>query len=210
MATTAVPTLPTAARKLTECKRQGRKTKMRSQRTLRRLGSTLKLALPVILLALAACGGKVEELRTEGGVPTNVPLEERDTVFGPGGLSNLFEEKGKATAGTGAGLGVNAFLWRASLDTVSIWPIASADPFGGVIITDWFAPPESPNERFKLNVYILERALRADGIRVALFRQVADRGGNWRDAPVLPSSAVKLENAILMRARQFRNETLQQ
>ena len=73
---------------------------------------------------------------------------------------------GRTTAPEGGvGIGVNAFLWRASLDTLSIWPIASADPFGGVIITDWYAPPETPNEQFKFNIFILDRSLRADGVR---------------------------------------------
>lgn len=171
------------------------------------------IALAGTMLLVAACeGGHTDrDLRTEDGVPTNVPFEKRDTIFGQGGVGDIFNsDKKPGGPGAGAGLGVNAYLWRASLDTVSIWPIASADPFGGVIITDWYSPPESPNERFKMDVYILDRALRADGVRVALFRQVIDQRGNWRDAPVLPSSAVKLENAILNRARQFRNETLKQ
>jgi hypothetical protein len=176
----------------------------------------VRLTAGVVLLAVAtgltACGAgnNPPTYRSEGSEITNVPLEERQTIFGPGGFNLFGDEKKNAEAGTGAGLGVNAYLWRATLDTVSIWPVTSADPFGGVIITDWYAPPESPNERFKMNVYILDRALRADGVRVALFRQIADRTGNWRDAPVLPSSAVKLENAILNRARQCRNQTLQQ
>jgi hypothetical protein len=124
------------------------------------------------------------------------------TVFGATGLFG-----GPSTPQSdGSGLGVNAFLWRASLDTVSVWPVTSADPYGGVIITDWYAPPQTPNERFKLNVYIIDRALRADGVRVAVFRQV--RGGSdWQDAAVQPETATKLEDAILMRARQMRNQT---
>ena len=73
--------------------------------------------------------------------------------------------------GGNAGIGVNTFLWRASLDTVSFMPLSSADPFGGVIITDWYSPPEVPSERFKMTVYILDRQLRADGIKVSVFRQ---------------------------------------
>jgi hypothetical protein len=124
------------------------------------------------------------------------------TVFGRDGLFG-----GPSTPqNDGSGLGVNAFLWRASLDTISVWPVASADPYGGVIITDWYAPPQTPNERFKLNVYIIDRALRADGVRVAVFRQV--RGAtDWQDATVQPETATKLEDAILMRARQKRNQT---
>jgi len=106
--------------------------------------------------------------------------------------------------GGAAGVGVNSFLWRASLDTVSFMPLASADPFGGVIITDWFSPPETPEERFKVNVFILGRDLRADGVRASVFHQKKDTVGQWSEAPVDANTATDLENAILTRARQIR------
>ncbi len=114
-----------------------------------------------------------------------------------------------ALQSTSNDIGVNAFLWRASLDTVATMPVNSADPFGGVIITDWHAQPAAPSERFKLNVYILGRALRADGVRVAVFRQVLTAAG-WRDAPVPSTTGSSIEDAILTRARQLRRETLTQ
>jgi hypothetical protein len=101
-------------------------------------------------------------------------------------------------------IGVNTYLWRASLDTVSFMPVASADPFGGVIITDWYSPPESPTERFKVNVFILDRQLRSDGIRAAVFRQTETADGHWADAPVDPKTALNVENAILAKARELR------
>jgi hypothetical protein len=105
------------------------------------------------------------------------------------------------------GVGVNSYLWRATLDTVSFMPLASADPFGGVIITDWYSPGETPNERFKVNVFILGRELRADGVRCTVFRQKRDAGGQWADAPVEQKTGVDIENAILTRARQMRLST---
>jgi hypothetical protein len=123
-------------------------------------------------------------------------------LFGPGGL-NLFGGGQEAQPGA-TGVGVNSYLWRASLDTIAFMPLTSADPFGGVIITDWYSPPESPNERFKTNVYILAKALRADGIKVSVFRQVRDREGAWVEAAVANSVATDMENAILTRARQLR------
>lgn len=102
------------------------------------------------------------------------------------------------------GLGVNGFLWRATLDTLSFMPIASADPFGGVITTDWFSPPDAPNERAKVNAFILDRDLRADGVKVTVFRQTKGVDGQWADAAVVPSTASSLEETILTRARQMR------
>ena len=122
-----------------------------------------------------------------------------------GGL-NLFSSGGDQAADVA--VSVNAFLWRASLDTLAFMPLASADPFGGVIITDWYAPPETPNERFKLNVYILGRALRADGLKVSVFRQTQDGAGRWADATVGGEVATEVENAVLTRARELRLQSV--
>ncbi|MGE0046629.1 MAG: DUF3576 domain-containing protein [Hyphomonadaceae bacterium] len=108
---------------------------------------------------------------------------------------------------TQEGIGVNAFLWRATLDTLSFMPLASADPWGGVIITDWYVDPARPNERFKATVYILDTRLRADALNVSVFRQT-NAGGSWVDATVSPDTGLQIENAILTRARQLRLSTL--
>ena len=106
-----------------------------------------------------------------------------------------------------AGIGVNSYLWRASLDTLRFMPLASADPFGGVIITDWYADPAAPGERFKATVYILDTRLRADAHNVSIFRQT-QVGGAWQDATVDPQTAVQIENQILTRARELRLSTV--
>jgi hypothetical protein len=160
-------------------------------------------------LSLVACEG----VKTEASYPDQKPGQQIDptgsnkthaTVFGDG--LTLFG-RGSATEDSGGGIGVNSYLWRASLDSISFMPLASADPFGGVIITDWYTPPETPDERLKVNVYILGRQLRADGIKAAVFRQKRSPSGSWADAPVESKTAVELENAILTRARQLRMDT---
>ena len=83
-------------------------------------------------------------------------------------------------------------------------PLTSADPFGGVIVTEWHTLPEAPNERFKVNLFILGRELRADGVKAAVFRQRREPSGNWIDTPVDDGTASKLEDAILTRARELR------
>ncbi len=130
----------------------------------------------------------------------------QDSIF-----SSLFGDdkhgSGGGGGGGGAGVGVNSYLWRATLDTVSFMPLASADPFGGVIITDWYSPPDQPNDRFKVNIFILGRELRADGVRASVFRQKRDASGQWADANVDAATGTDLENAILTRARQMRLST---
>lgn len=130
--------------------------------------------------------------------------QEQGSLFGPGGLFGSKSDK-KEDLGGGSGVAVNAYLWRASLDTINFIPLVSADPFGGVIITDWYTPSETPNERMKVQVTILDRELRADGVRVSVFKQqTSPRGGNWVDAQVDPRTNIDIENAILTRARQLR------
>lgn len=99
---------------------------------------------------------------------------------------------------------VNGYLWRATLDTLAFMPLAAADPYGGVVITDWYANPEKPDERFKATVYILDTRLRADGLNVTVFKQTRDAAGGWANAPLAGQTEVDIENAILTRARQLR------
>ena len=104
-------------------------------------------------------------------------------------------------------IGVNAYLWRAALDTVSFAPLLQADANTGVIITDWYADPRSPGERVKVTVTILDQDLRADALRVAASREI-QQNGTWVAAPVSASTVQKLEDIILTRARDIRRATV--
>lgn len=167
----------------------------------------LALAVFGSVLMLTACGNisKEDNYPTQTGQgPSNPnPQGERETIFGSDGIV-LFGGDDKS-AGPGQGIGVNSFLWRASLDTISFMPLASADPFGGVIITDWYQDPKATGERFKLTIYIMDKRLRADGVKVAVFRQYMDPAGKlgWVDGTGDATTATKIENAILVRARQL-------
>jgi uncharacterized protein DUF3576 len=100
-------------------------------------------------------------------------------------------------------IGVNTYLWRAAIDTVSFAPLLQADANSGVIITDWYANPKAPGERVKLTVAILDQDLRADALRVSGSRQVSQNGA-WVDAPLSAATVQKLEDIILTRARDLR------
>lgn len=105
-------------------------------------------------------------------------------------------------------IGVNSYLWRASLDTLAFMPLASADPYGGVINTDWYINPEKADERFKCTVYILDTRLRGDALKVTVFKEVSNGSGGWAPSQASDQTAVDIENAILTRARQLRLSNL--
>lgn len=160
-------------------------------------------------LTAAACGPIKKEAsyptRQEGSDKILYSDQKRDTIWGEGTSlgDKLFGKDDEQAAA--AGLGVNSFLWRAALDTVSFMPVASADPFGGVILTDWYENPDVRGERFKLNVYILDKQLRADGVRVSVFKQKRGKGKkDWNDVKVPDDMSTNIENSILARARELR------
>ncbi len=172
-----------------------------------------KTSLPLVMftglaLLLSACAGA--DIRPPDIGQEFDPRDLRDrqkygTVFGEDAFVFSTRRRPAEEGGAGAaGIGVNAYLWQATLDTLDFVPIASADPFGGLIITDWYKPVEVPDERFKLNILIRDRVLRADAVKVAVFRQVRGPDGEWVDAPVAPGTERALEDKILTRARELR------
>jgi hypothetical protein len=182
--------------------------------TTRRLKVGRLLVAGLLMGALAGCGGDPDTVKEKRSGPSGDRskrdvtsglggrTQEEGSLFGPGGL---FGSKAEKKDPGGNGVAVNAFLWRASLDTINFIPLVSADPFGGVIITDWYTPAEQPTERMKVQVTILDRDLRADGVRVSVFKQTQSaRGGGWVDAQVDQRTNTEIENAILTRARQLR------
>ena len=104
-------------------------------------------------------------------------------------------------------IGVNSYLWRASLEALSFMPLLQTDSNGGVIVTDWYANPNNAGERMKVNVTILDQDLRADALRVAASRQVS-QNGVWVDAPVQAATVQKLEDIILTKARDLRRAAI--
>ena len=136
----------------------------------------------VLATALVVSGGLV--LSACGGLPFT------------GGSSTP-----RTTAQTG--IGVNAYLWRATLDTLSFMPLLTADPWGGVVNYDWYVNPQTPNERFKATVFILDTRLRADALNVTVTKEVKNAAGEWTASPVAAQTEADLENAILTKARQL-------
>lgn len=171
----------------------------------------------VAVLAVAACSS--ENIKANPtppnfmGAGSGSPGDSTVNRLGGGDSGAIFgigkgakkDEGGTGGGGGGGGIGVNAFLWRGALDTIAFMPLASADPFGGVIITDWYTPPGTSGERFKATVYILSRDLRSDGLRVNIYRQVL-QNGQWIDSSVAESTVGDIENKVLARARHMREQ----
>lgn len=160
---------------------------------------TLLLMVGLVFI-LAACS---EEIQTESNVPISDKQARKEKHGKLTGEDGLVIAGGKKRSEDGGALGVNSYLWRATLDTLSFMPLVSADPFGGVIITDWYEDPKTPGERFKVNALILDRSLRADGVKITVFKQAMSHG-MWRDKKIDDSLERSLEDTILTRARQLR------
>ena len=166
----------------------------------------------ILPLLAAACGGDNQRMvrNDEYGDWRGGSVRQRPLGTSAGlvvfGVDKEREERQAAAAGGGAGLSVNAYLWRAALDTLSFMPLASADPFGGTIITDWYSPPAANGERFRAQAYVIGRQLRSDGVRVQIFRQALERG-QWVDSPVSVATNSEMEDKVLARARELRSQS---
>ena len=119
-------------------------------------------------------------------------------------ITGLGKDKNKSA---GTGIAVNTYLWRASLDTLSFMPLLSADPFGGVIITDWYSTSEESKEKFKVVAYILDKELRVDALKVSVFKKLKNEEGEWVDSNSSKILKNKVEDAILTKARKFKIQT---
>jgi hypothetical protein len=167
------------------------------------LGRLIGLAL--VLGGLSACGGVTPDENTAYPEdPKHVRFRRSGSLMGEEGFSLFGGDSNAEQAAGSGGIPVNSFLWRGALDSISFMPLLSTDPFGGVIVTDWYQPDAKAEERIKLSVLILTPTLRADGVRVTSFRQVRDGQGNWADQPANPQVARDVENIILTRARELR------
>lgn len=171
-----------------------------------RRSSFLLLAAFSTMLGLAACEGADENQQ--------FPTTEEDRrkarlgkLTGDEGMVVIGASDKEKDAGNNP-LGVNSFLWRATLDTLAFMPLITADPWGGTILSDWYEDPQAPGERFKVNALILDRQLRTDSLKISVFRQQKDASGNWRDAAIDATMGRKLEDTVLTRARQLRVKQL--
>ena len=108
------------------------------------------------------------------------------------------------------GIGVNAYLWRATLETLAFMPLSSADPFGGVIVTDWYSKNEVPNEKYKIVAYIIGTQLRVDALKINVFKKIKNENGDWIDQESHSEMSLNIENSILTKAKQYRMANIEE
>ncbi len=180
---------------------------MRISRSIRMAGGAS------MALLLVACGGSGELAASKDDSPRSGPTNRYDPdaegIFGEGGFTLGKLASGNILGGSdenrdGSVAPINRFLWQASLDTLSFMPLASTDPFTGVIATDWSSTEAAPGERFKVTVYLNSPRLSATSVKVAVYRQIRDANGGWIQTAIDPATPRKIEDSILTRARQIR------
>ena len=125
-------------------------------------------------------------------------------LFGKKASLNLFgDETDSQQTSVGVGLPINPFLWKASIETISFMPLASTDPFAGTIITDWYTAENNINERCKLNIFINGADMKTDNLKVLSFCQSL-KNNQWVNSPPNSEDNVRLENAILNKAKKLK------
>ncbi|HLD95804.1 MAG TPA: DUF3576 domain-containing protein [Alphaproteobacteria bacterium] len=135
-------------------------------------------------------------------------IESPGYLFGDDFLS--FGGSRKKTAGQGAGpSSVNTYLWKASLEALNLMPLQSADAVGGVLITEWYASTPSSQDKIKVCVFIKDYILRADALKVTVYKQVKDKSGHWLSSSLDEVTARQIEDIILTKARDLRNQAKQ-
>ena len=142
--------------------------------------------------------------------PAPVQQEEEPISFLTGKTGGIkLEDLGGITGNKGDGMPVNAILWRASLEILSLIPIADVDTFGGTIVSEWYSLPSKKNERIKITIFVSGRELRSDAVRVTVHVQKRDSAdGGWGSSMRDADFARRLEDLVLNRAREIRAETV--
>ena len=170
-------------------------------------------ALFIISLIHLACCSDIEIGEPPGPAPD--PLEKRQMAIqgghkeGKSLVDGLLDNVLPGEQGP-AGIGVNAYLWRATLETLSFMPLSSADPFGGVIVTDWYSKNEAPNEKYKIVAYIIGTQLRVDALKINVFKKIKNENGDWIDQESHSEMGLNIENSILTKAKQYRMANIEE
>ena len=92
-------------------------------------------------------------------------------------------------------------MWRASLELLEFTPLSNVDYSGGVIITDWFSE-DATQDPLKITVRFLSNEIRADGIKVIIYKKVCKKGEKDNCQTIKDNSTLgqEIKLAILKKA----------
>jgi Domain of unknown function (DUF3576) len=182
-----------------------------------RLSAALAASLS---LALAGCGlsPRVAPAGADSGAPSAAaaqpvakdPPGEMDTESTIWTVLGLAKKPSEHEPGPQTGSTVSPILWQAARDTLNFVKFSSSDPLTGLLVSDWYSPKAKPDERYKINVFILSRELRSDSLAVTVDRQVRSATGQWEATTIARKVEDDLETAILLRAGQLKRTWLQE
>ena len=165
----------------------------------------VKSAFIISLIHLACCNLEIGEPPPPPKDPAMKEMEKyKENKEGKTLVSDLLDNVLPGDNKGSAGIGVNTYLWRATLETLSFMPLSSADPFGGVIVTDWYSKNEAPNEKYKIVAYIIGTQLRVDALKINVFKKIKNENGDWIDQESHGEMGINIENSILTKAKQYR------
>ena len=169
----------------------------------------LSALIASLSLAVAACGsGSSGDPPDTAGAQQASTAEpsEIDTESSIWTILGMAKKESQRNPGPQTGSTVSPILWQAALDTLNFVKFVSEDPLAGSLVTDWYSPPGKPNERYKVNLFILARKLHSDSLAVTVTREARLGDGNWLETTVARNVETDLENAILERAGQLKRE----
>jgi Domain of unknown function (DUF3576) len=171
-------------------------------------------------LMLAACGTsppahQVNAPPGAGGAPHDPANTKTATADAPGEMDTeatlwtvlgLAKKPSEHQPGPHTGSTVSPILWQATLDTLGFAKFSTQDPLTGELVTEWYSPQDKPNERYKIDVFVLAPAVRSDAVAVTVDREERTATGDWTKTTIARKVEDDLETAILRRAGQLKRE----
>ena len=177
---------------------------VRHYRALAALAASLSLAVAACTASPPAEQARDQPSATETQQASSSEPGEIDTEATIWTVLGLAKKESVKDPGPQTGRTVSPILWQAAHDTLDFVKYASEDPLTGSIVTDWYSPPGNPDLRYRVNVFILSRALHSDSLTVTIDRQQRSADGQWAETTIARQAETDLENAILSRARQLK------
>ena len=156
----------------------------------------------LILFFLQSC----EALKFKKSDVKNNPINDAEKR-----QKNINEGKG-ITLGTGKknsgtfDFATSNEMWRSAIEILDFVPLATADYGGGIIITDWYADDLNSNESIKIMINFLSNEIRADGLKVKIYKKVCNKNLNCNTQLLSSGLNDEIKLAVLKKAAQIKTQ----